>query len=131
MEAASVTPWSFPPGNEPEDTTRATCRSNSWPTRGVAAPPARPFDRGARRRPGLYTVMDYGAVDFESAKQDPSLLEGLARHLYYDIYLVQQIDLGNNQPLPPFQIWPDRPVQPLLEFQNDANATVRISRVVH
>ncbi len=82
-------------------------------------------------RPGLYTVMDYGAVDFENAKRDPSVLEGLARHLYYDVYLVQQIDLSNNQPLPQFQIWPDRPVQPMLEFQNDANATVRISRVVH
>jgi hypothetical protein len=82
-------------------------------------------------RPGLYTVMNYGSVDFESAKQDPSLLDALSRHLFYDIYLVQQIDLSNNQPLAAFQIWPERPLQKLLEFQNDANATVRISRLVH
>jgi hypothetical protein len=82
-------------------------------------------------RPGLYTVMEYGAVDIESAKNDPSLLEGLNRHLFYDIYLVQQIDLGTYKPLPQFEIWPDRPRTPMLEFQNDGNATVRISRLVH
>lgn len=82
-------------------------------------------------RPGLYTVMNYGAVDFELAKQDPSLLEGHARHLFYDIYLVQQIDLTTKKPLPQFEIWPERARQPLIEFQNDANATVRISRLAH
>jgi hypothetical protein len=82
-------------------------------------------------RPGLYTVMNYGAVDFESAKQDPSLLEAHARHLFYDIYLVQQIDLTTKKPLPQFEIWPERARQPLIEFQNDANATVRISRLAH
>ena len=82
-------------------------------------------------RPGLYTVMDYGAIDFDSARQDPSLLEGLARHLYYDVYLVQQIDLSTGKPFPQFEIWPERTKQTMLEFQNDANATVRISRVVH
>ena len=82
-------------------------------------------------RPGLYTIMEYGALDFETAKQDSSLLEGLARHLFYDIYVVQQINLGNHQPMPQFQIWPERQLQTMLEFQNDANASVRISRVVH
>ena len=82
-------------------------------------------------RPGLYTVMSYGSVDFETAKNDASVLEGLTRHLFYDIYLVQQIDLGTNQPMPQYQIWPERARVPMLEFQNDANATVRISRLVH
>ena len=82
-------------------------------------------------RPGLYTVMEYGSVDFESAKNDPSLLDAHARHLFYDIYLVQQIDLGTNKPLPQFDIWPERARQSLIEFQNDANATVRISRLSH
>jgi hypothetical protein len=81
-------------------------------------------------RPGLFTVMDYGAVDFETAKHDPSILEGLTRKLYYDIYLVQLIDLTTNEPLPQYRIWPERPVIPMIEFQNDANATVRISRLV-
>jgi hypothetical protein len=81
-------------------------------------------------RPGLYTIMEYGALDFDAARRDPTLLESLSRHLFYDIYLVQQIDLGTHKPYPQFEIWPERAKQTMLEFQNDANATVRISRVV-
>jgi 4-amino-4-deoxy-L-arabinose transferase-like glycosyltransferase len=80
-------------------------------------------------RPGLFTVMDYGSVDFETARNDPSILESLNRKLYYDIYLVQVIDLTTNQPLPQYRIWPERQAIPMIEFQNDANATVRISRL--
>lgn len=80
-------------------------------------------------RPGLYTIMNYGATDFESAKADASLLASLDRHLFYDLYLVQQIDLTTNRPIPQHEIWPERPRTTMLEFQNDANATVRISRV--
>ncbi len=82
-------------------------------------------------RPGLYTIMNYGAVDFDNAKQDPAVIDGMTRHLFYDIYLVQQIDLGTNKALPQFEIWPERARTPLIEFQNDANATVRISRLAH
>ena len=82
-------------------------------------------------RPGLFTVMNYGALDFESAKQDPGTLGGLDRHLFYDIYLVQPVDLSTNKPFPQFDIWPERGRTPVLEFQNDANATVRISRMLH
>lgn len=82
-------------------------------------------------RPGLYTIMEYGATDFESARNDPSLLEGLSRRLFYDVYLVQQVDLGTRKPVPQNEIWPDRPRTTMIEFQNDANATVRISRLDH
>jgi hypothetical protein len=82
-------------------------------------------------RPGLYTIMDYGAVDFEAAKQDASLLDAFARHLFFDIYLVQQIDLSSHKPVAQHEIWPERASQPMLEFQNDANQSVRISRLVH
>jgi hypothetical protein len=81
-------------------------------------------------RPGLYTVMNYGSIDFGEAARDPSVLESLSRRLFYDIYLVQQVDLSTNKVLPPYEIWPERPKQTMLEFQNDANATVRISRLV-
>ena len=81
-------------------------------------------------RPGLYTIMEYGALDFETARQDATLLDSLSRRLFYDIYVVQQIDLTTRKPMPQFRIWPDRAKIPMLEFQNDANATVRISRVV-
>ena len=81
-------------------------------------------------RPGLYTIMEYGATDFDSARNDPSLLDALSRRLFYDIYVVQQIDLNTNRPFPQFEIWPERPKLNMLEFQNDANGTIRVSRVV-
>jgi hypothetical protein len=74
--------------------------------------------------------MEYGALDFETAKRDSSLLEALSRRLFYDIYLVQQVDLSTHKVLPQYEIWPDRPRETMIEFQNDANATVRISRLV-
>jgi 4-amino-4-deoxy-L-arabinose transferase-like glycosyltransferase len=82
-------------------------------------------------RPGLYTIMEYGALDYDAAKQDPALLAAFDRHLFYDIYLVQQIDLGTHNPLPAYDIWPERGRQALLEFQNDGNQSVRISRLMH
>ena len=82
-------------------------------------------------RPGLYTIMNYGATDFESAKADSGLLPSLDRHLFYDVYLVQQIDLASGRPISQHAIWPERPRSSLIEFQNDANATVRISRLAH
>jgi len=81
-------------------------------------------------RPGLFTIMNYGSVDFETAKSDPGILEGLKRRLFYDIYLVQQIDLTTNQPQPQYVIWPEIPRVAMVEFQNDANATVRVSKLV-
>jgi hypothetical protein len=75
-------------------------------------------------------IMEYGALDFETAKRDSSLLEALSRRLFYDIYLVQQVDLSTHKVLPQYEIWPDRPRETMIEFQNDANATVRISRLV-
>jgi 4-amino-4-deoxy-L-arabinose transferase-like glycosyltransferase len=79
-------------------------------------------------RPNLYTIMDYGAMSFESARQDPVLLEALARRLFYDVYVVQPINLSTHAPMPGYGLWPER-LQTMLEFQNDANVLVRISRV--
>jgi hypothetical protein len=80
-------------------------------------------------RPGLFTIMEYGALDFDSAKQDPGLLDALSRRLFYDIYLVQQMDLTTHKPQASHDIWPDHARENLVEFQNDANATIRISRL--
>jgi hypothetical protein len=82
-------------------------------------------------RPGLYTIMEYGAMDFETARHDPVIFDALARGLFYDIYLVQQISLTTNEPFPAYDIWPTRNRQTMLEFQNDANVKVRISRLAH
>ena len=82
-------------------------------------------------RPSLYAIMEYGALDFEAARGDPRLLDALSRHLFYDLYLVQKIDLTTRQPVPQHEIWPDRPRDTMLEFQNDANVLIRISRLEH
>lgn len=80
-------------------------------------------------RPALYAIMEYGAVDFDTARQDPRMLEALSRRLFYDIFLIQKIDLTSHQPWPQHEIWPERPRDTMLEFQNDANVLIRISRL--
>jgi hypothetical protein len=82
-------------------------------------------------RPNLYTIMNYGAMNFDTARHDPYIFEAFARHLFYDIYLVQQIKLSTNTPLPDYEIWPTRKLETLLEFQNDADVLIRISRLAH
>jgi len=79
--------------------------------------------------PNLYTIMDYGAMSFESAKRDPYLLTAFTRHLFYDIYLIQQIRLSTKEPLPGYELWPTRKREVVLEFQNDADVLIRISRI--
>ena len=82
-------------------------------------------------RPDLFTIMDYGAMSFEAARQDPFLFEAFARHLFYDIYVIQQIKLSTNSPLPGYDIWPTRRLETMLEYQNDADVLIRISRLAH
>jgi len=81
--------------------------------------------------PNLFTIMDYGALSFENANRDPYLLTAFSRHLFYDIYLIQQIQLSTRQPLPGYDLWPERKRVTLLEFQNDADVLIRISRISH
>lgn len=82
-------------------------------------------------RPNLFTIMDYGAMSFEDARRDPYLFTAFDRHLFYDVYVVQRIKLSTSQPLPGYDIWPDRKLDPVLSFQNDADVLVRISRLAH
>ena len=80
-------------------------------------------------RPNLFTIMNYGAMSFETARKDPFIFEALARRLFNDIYVVQQIKLSTKEPLPGYDIWPERKLETMLEFQNDADVLIRISRV--
>jgi hypothetical protein len=82
-------------------------------------------------RPDLYTIMEYGAMSFAAARQDPALFDAFARHLFYDLYVVQQIQLSTNRPLPGYELWPTRRFETMLEFQNDADVLIRISRLAH
>ena len=67
----------------------------------------------------------------QTARGDNDLLKALARRLFCDVYLVQQIRLSTNRPLPGFDIWPDRSRETVLEFQNGADLLIRVSRLVH
>ena len=80
-------------------------------------------------RPNLFTIMDYGAMSFEAARQDPFIFEAFARHLFYDLYVVQQIKLSTGSPLPGYDIWPERRLETMMEYQNDADVLIRISRL--
>jgi hypothetical protein len=80
-------------------------------------------------RPNHFTIMNYGAMSFESAKNDAYLFTAHARRLFHDVYVIQQIKLSTGAPLPRYAIWPDRKLEPVLEFQNDADVLVRISRL--
>jgi hypothetical protein len=80
-------------------------------------------------RPDLFTIMEYGAMSFETARQDPFIFDAFDRHLFYDIYVVQQIRLSTNSPLPGYDIWPTRRLETMLEYQNDADVLIRISRL--
>ncbi len=80
-------------------------------------------------RPNHFTIMDYGAMNFQTARQDPYLFKALSRRLFQDVYVIQQLALSTNEPLPGYELWPERKLEPVLEFQNDANVLVRVSRV--
>jgi hypothetical protein len=81
-------------------------------------------------RPGMFTVFDYGAVDITSVKQSRSLLYEQSRHLFDDIYLIQEVNLATHRPEAKFDPWPDVPTETVLEFQNAENGSVRVARVV-
>jgi hypothetical protein len=80
-------------------------------------------------RPGLFTIMDYGSLDLSSAVASRNCLFELSRHLYKDIYLIQEMDIETKQPMHGFASWADVPLETVLEFQITASAFVRIARV--
>ena len=80
-------------------------------------------------RPGLFTIMDYGALDISSAMASRDPLNELSRHLYKDLYLVQEVDLNTHKPLPAFDVWTDVALVTDLEFQNTDSTSIRIAHV--
>jgi hypothetical protein len=78
-------------------------------------------------RPGLYTIMEYGALDISTAND--GLLVELSRKLYQDIYLVQEVDLGSRRPRKGFDPWPEVSLEVVHEFQNTDSSFIRIAKV--
>lgn len=81
-------------------------------------------------RPGLYTIMNYGALDISVATTNRQCLYELSRHLYKDVYLVQEMDLDSKKPKAGFEAWSDVKLESDLEFQNTESSYVRIARVI-
>jgi hypothetical protein len=80
-------------------------------------------------RPNHFTIMGFGAMSFEAARNDPYLFTAWSRRLFQDVYVIQQVRQSTQEPLPGYEIWPDRKLEPVLEFQNDADVLVRVSRL--
>ncbi len=80
-------------------------------------------------RPGLYTIRDYGSFSVDHPPAE--LRSELSRHLFDDIYIVQEVDLSTHRPLEKFDPWPTVPTETVYEFQNTTTTSVRIVRVVH
>jgi hypothetical protein len=80
-------------------------------------------------RPNHFTIMDYGAMSFETARRDPYLFKAWERRLFHDVYVIQRTKLSTGEPLPGYELWPDRKLESVLEFQNDADVLVRVSRL--
>jgi hypothetical protein len=81
-------------------------------------------------RPGQYTVLGIGAVDFgwANVNKDSILLE-LDRKLYEEVYVFQRITYDPNTMGVPDPLDPAFQLETLRELQTSASETVRISRV--
>jgi hypothetical protein len=82
-------------------------------------------------RPGLYTIMDYGALDISTAHTNRDPLYELSRKLYSDVYLIQEVELSTGKPKAEFDVWSDAPQETVYEFQNTDSSSVRIARMKH
>lgn len=80
-------------------------------------------------RPSHFTIMGYGAMSFDEARRDRHLFTAHARRLFQDVYVIQQLRLSTNQPLPGYDLWPEQTLVSVLEFQNDADVLVRVGRL--
>ena len=81
-------------------------------------------------RPGQYTVHNYGAVDFSHARDNAkNLLGELRRHLFRDIYVIQEIEYKTNAPGKGQHLSEAYVLERVLEVQNKGTSYLRISRV--
>jgi hypothetical protein len=80
--------------------------------------------------PGLWTVHDYGAVNFKRAnRRSGPLLQMLNKGYFRDIYVVQRLDRVTGKPLPGFTIHPAFKLEAIDGFFNGAHS-IRVSRVL-
>jgi len=82
-------------------------------------------------RPGLFSVRNYGALNFQHANMHKTVvLNNWKRHLYPHMYAVQEILYENNTPAPNNALDPQYQLETLEELQNSPTSFIRISKVV-
>ena len=82
-------------------------------------------------RPGMYAARGFGAFEFEYFNRNKGrILLDFRRHLYRDIFVVQEILYEGLQPTQDTSLAPQCKLSPTLELQNTATSFIRISRVI-
>ena len=83
------------------------------------------------KRPGHYTVHNYGAADFLYANiQSESITVPYRRHLVERIFVIQDIDYRTLKPTQETQLDKKYGLETIAESQNDSSHFTRISKVV-
>ena len=83
-------------------------------------------------RPGQYTVMNYGAVNFQHARANSELLiKELRRRLYRDIIVVQEISYETGEPNLLTALPQEFELDTHSELQYTSDHFVRLSKVVY
>jgi len=81
-------------------------------------------------RPVHFTVLDYGSVNFQYARQEQNeLLGNLERHLFEHIYVFQSIDYNTRAPLPEDALPAGFIMRTISQLQNSSDNFIRISEV--
>ncbi len=81
-------------------------------------------------RPGQYTSLNFGAVDFSYANQNTdSLLSDLRRNLYSSIFVFQLIRYDSRSPADPYHLNKAFHLNPLHEIQSTGSEFLRVSSV--
>ncbi len=82
------------------------------------------------KRPGLYTVHDYGAVNFDYANRDRSVMDEYKNHLYQDIFVIQDIEYKTGKPTQETQLNKNFVLEKVAESQNKALYFTCISKAI-
>lgn len=81
-------------------------------------------------RPGMYTVHNYGAVDFNNANNRDDLLNQFNNRLFSDIFVVQSIEYKTQKPAKGYELNKKYVLKTIAEGQIDSEKFIRISRVL-
>lgn len=79
-------------------------------------------------RPGQLTALNYGAVDFQFARNHPKdLFSGLVAHLYEEVFVVQSVRYDSN--IPEQDLGKEWELNPVYSAQIDSDNYLQISKV--